>query len=159
MASGEVDQRGSEVLSVQACLALLAEKSGGVGRLGFVAEDGLRVLPLNFAVLEGALFLRIGPGQMFESLRRNAQVAFEIDEVDGTSSPPMGWSVSLQGVAQVVDGPVEHTEAVSLGVAPLVQDPGEIYVRVEPIAISGRHFSVNALARWRVANPAAAGEI
>ena len=48
-----------EILDVLECQRLLA--SAPVGRLGYTTDSGPRIVPMNFSLVLGALFLRTAP--------------------------------------------------------------------------------------------------
>src|SRR5688572_17969304 len=54
-----------------------------VGRLAFMADDGIVILPVNFLVHEERIYVRTEPGSTIASLADgNDDVAFEIDYHD-----------------------------------------------------------------------------
>jgi uncharacterized protein len=77
-------------------LHLLQDKSY-VGRVGFVAEGKIVVLPVNYLAEDDAIFFCTTDGTKLSALRGGAAVAFEVD-----ASQPMyhsGWSVLVNGTA------------------------------------------------------------
>ena len=78
--------RKIEELDEDQCLALIAP--GGVGRIAYASRFGLAVLPVNYALQDGAIVFRTAEnGPLDEDLRTgiaNAdyRVAFEIDSID-----------------------------------------------------------------------------
>ena len=90
------DRNGLEVLNRTDALRLLATQA--VGRIGITSEALPVVLPVNFALLDGEIYVRTGPGTKLDAATQNAVVAFEVDEVDPFSHS--GWSVMVTGIAR-----------------------------------------------------------
>jgi nitroimidazol reductase NimA-like FMN-containing flavoprotein (pyridoxamine 5'-phosphate oxidase superfamily) len=128
-----------EELDEEQCLALIAP--GGVGRIAYASRFGPAVLPVNYAIQDGAIVFRTAEhGPLDEDLRtgiRNAdyKVAFEIDSIDLAAR--QGWSVLIQGPAHHVTGTAE--EAVrQTGVESWAPGDRELFVRIVPSRITGR---------------------
>lgn len=94
----EVDSAGLEVLDHAECLRLL--RSVPVGRVVFSDQALPAVQPVNFVVLDGAIWFRTGEGSKLAAAARGAIVAFEADEFD--EELRSGWSVSVIGQAEEV---------------------------------------------------------
>jgi hypothetical protein len=149
------DERGSDILSAADCYRLLEGAAGGVGHLGLFLDGHIAVLPFNYRCYEGDVIVCLGPGSTLEALLSSPEVGFEVDHVDGNETwAPGAWSVLAHGTAGVVREPLEIGEASALGLTPLVSDAGHVYVRIRIEAISGRSFTVAALARGSLAPPA-----
>lgn len=90
--SAELDD-GMERLSTSECTQLL--RSGGVGLLALsgVAEPVLR--PVNYVLVQDALIIRTGQGQIFEAASALEPAAFAISQVDRLEHA--GWSVIATG--------------------------------------------------------------
>ena len=90
-----------EELSVEQCLNLIS--AGGIGRIAYTGRFGPAVLPVNYAVQDGAVVFRTATnGPLDEDLRTGItdadyKVAFEIDSIDLATR--QGWSVLIQGPA------------------------------------------------------------
>ena len=137
------------MLSATDCHRLLVQDSGSVGRLGFVRDGRPVVLPLNYVLLGDDVCLRLGPGSTLDVLLNEPTVAFEIDHVDPLdTNAPVAWSVLVQGSAQVLRDPIDLERATASGLTPLVTELGEVYVVIQSEILSGRYFSVGALARF-----------
>ena len=91
-------------LTEQRCRELLASHLPRIGRLAF-AEDGdpawPTVLPINYVLVRGAVYLRTFEGSKLYAALRRQRVAFEVDEVDAAWRE--GWSVLALGRLDVVD--------------------------------------------------------
>lgn len=92
---------GLEVLAVGECWRLLDDH--GVGRIAFLAEPGdpPYVHPMNYAVRDGCVVLRVRLGGFLDgALGRFPQgcpASFEVDHIDDAQHE--GWSVLLRGLA------------------------------------------------------------
>jgi nitroimidazol reductase NimA-like FMN-containing flavoprotein (pyridoxamine 5'-phosphate oxidase superfamily) len=128
-----------EELAEEQCLALIAP--GGVGRIAYNSRIGLVVLPVNYALQDGAIVFRTAEnGPLDEDLRTgiaNAdyRVAFEIDSYDLETR--QGWSVLIQGPAHHVTGTGEDAVRRS-GVEPWAPGDRELFVKIVPSWLSGR---------------------
>ena len=128
-----------EELDEDQCLNLIS--GGGIGRIAYVGRFGPAVLPVNYALRDGAVVFRTAAhGPLDEDLRTGItdadyKVAFEIDNID--TAAQRGWSVLIQGPAHHVTGAEE--EAVRQGgVESWAPGPRELFVRIVPSRITGR---------------------
>lgn len=86
-------------VSTSDCLELLGSRR--LGRIGFADPAGQKVLPVNYVMVDGCVYVATSP---FGSIARHAigtAVAFEVDEVDELMES--GWSVMVCGRASLVD--------------------------------------------------------
>jgi nitroimidazol reductase NimA-like FMN-containing flavoprotein (pyridoxamine 5'-phosphate oxidase superfamily) len=131
-----------EELDEDTCLQLISR--GGVGRIGYVGRFGLVILPVSYALRDGAVVFRTAEhGPLDEDLRTGIdgadyKVAFEIDEIDLPGR--QGWSVLIQGPAHHVTG-AGRDAAVQAGVQALAPGKRELFVRIVPSRITGRRIS------------------
>jgi len=73
-----------------------------IGRLGMVLEEGPYVVPVGFAYSNGKVFFHTCcKGLKMESLRKNRNVCFEVDEA--LSDATMSKSVIIFGTAEIVE--------------------------------------------------------
>ena len=88
-------------LSESECYDLLAVAV--VGRIGFVAADGVRIIPVNFRLGPGPrIFLKTSPeGAVAKLAQVAAPVAFEVDHHSGDFG--VAWSVLMNGTLRVLD--------------------------------------------------------
>ena len=128
-----------EELGEEECLALIAP--GGIGRIAYTSRFGPTVLPVNYAMRDGAIFFRTAEnGPLDVDLRTGIadadyRVAFEIDSLHLDTK--QGWSVLIQGPAHHVSGTEEETLR-EVGVEPWAPGPRELFVRIVPSRITGR---------------------
>jgi nitroimidazol reductase NimA-like FMN-containing flavoprotein (pyridoxamine 5'-phosphate oxidase superfamily) len=115
------------------CWRMIAR--AGFGRVAFVDDDGVAVLPVNAAVHDHRLIFRT---RSESSLARvaGATVGFEADHTDRVSES--GWSVVVRGtLVDVTDSPeVEHWDEYS--VHPWAPPPRDRWMMIEPSRVTGR---------------------
>ncbi|MFF5213576.1 pyridoxamine 5'-phosphate oxidase family protein [Streptosporangium sp. NPDC000396] len=131
-----------EKLDTDECLRLISP--GGVGRVAFTEPEGPVVLPVNYAVHNGAVVFRTAlGGPLDDQLRTGVQgvelkIAFEVDRIDEASRE--GWSVLIRGGAHHVVTGDEQSTAQASGVQPWAGGDRELYVTIVPTQISGRRI-------------------
>jgi nitroimidazol reductase NimA-like FMN-containing flavoprotein (pyridoxamine 5'-phosphate oxidase superfamily) len=118
--------------------------AGGIGRIAYTSRFGPAVLPVNYKLYEGTIVFRTALGSpLDEDLRTGISgaeyhVAFEIDEIDLATRE--GWSVLIQGSAHHVDSEAERAPLIRAGVEPWPGGDRELFVRIIPRRITGRHI-------------------
>ena len=130
-----------EELDEDQCLNLIS--GGGIGRIAYASRFGPAVLPVNYALQDGAVVFRTAAdGPLDEDLRTGIadadyKVAFEIDSIDLATR--QGWSVLIQGPAHHVTGAGQ--EAVRrAGIESWAPGPRELFVRIVPSRVTGRRI-------------------
>jgi len=129
------DHAGLEVLPFEMCLALLV--SVPVGRIGFIADGELVILPVNHLVDGQDVVFRTAAGSKLSAAGNGGLVAFEADSYDDLDRS--GWSVVISGVAEVIDDDAEADRLNNLGLHPwstAVEHP--FWIRIRPVSVSGR---------------------
>jgi nitroimidazol reductase NimA-like FMN-containing flavoprotein (pyridoxamine 5'-phosphate oxidase superfamily) len=131
---------GLEELSLDECLARLRSQS--VGRIAFVTDEQLSVVPVNYRVVESSgqtpgkwLALRTRPGNFIE--RASVMVAFEIDGID--TARRAGWSVLVRGTLHHID-PDAASFRERFDSEPWITEDRESWLIVEPYSITGRQL-------------------
>ena len=129
-----------EELPLDECLVLL--RGNAIGRIVFVTDDELTVLPVNYRVVEAAgttpgrwLALRTRPGNVIE--RASMMVAFEIDGID--PSHQQGWSVLVRGTLHHVDSDAASFRE-RFDSAPWVVAERDAWLIIDPFTITGRRL-------------------
>jgi nitroimidazol reductase NimA-like FMN-containing flavoprotein (pyridoxamine 5'-phosphate oxidase superfamily) len=126
-----------DVLSREECLRLLEFKSY-VGRVGFLSDGQLFVLPVNYLAEDEAIFFCTSEGTKLSALSGGNQVTFEVD-----ASQPLyhsGWSVMVSGTAREV---IDLDELDRLRHGPLrswAVPSSQHWVRISIESISGRQI-------------------
>jgi len=133
------DHAGLEVLPFDECLRLLA--SVPVGRVGFVADGEVVVLPVNHVVDGQDVIFRTAHGSKVSAAEGQNRAAFEADYYNEQTRS--GWSVLVNGRAEVVDAEADIQRMAPslsrLGVYPwvtAVQHP--FWIRIRLTSVSGR---------------------
>jgi len=125
-------------LSDDECLALLETTT--VGRIAFVDGQGQQLVPVNFALMDGAIYFRTLPdGFLAQLARDHDDVAFGVDHQDVFRD---GWNVTVRGSAREVEDRATINQVLSNhrlkpwagGVRPLV-------IKISPASIAGRRVS------------------
>jgi uncharacterized protein len=102
-----------ENLSTDECWRLLASQQ--IGRLAVAADDGVRILPVNYLVDGDAIAIRSQAHDLVRFAPLH-QVEFEVDHIDAEDGN--GWAVVTDGTAQLltdaIDTISEHTRALTL---------------------------------------------
>jgi uncharacterized protein len=134
-----VDHAGLEILPFNECLLLLA--SVPVGRVGFVADGEVVVLPVNHFVDGQDVIFRTAYGSKVSAAEGQNSAAFEADYFNEQTRS--GWSVLVNGCAEVVD---EEADIQRLGLSlsrrgvypwvTAVRHP--FWMRIRPTSVSGR---------------------
>ena len=121
------------------CLRLLA--SVPVGRVGFVADGEVVVLPVNHLVDGQDVIFRTAHGSKLSAAEGQDLAVFEADNYNEQTLS--GWSVLISGRAQVVDAEADiqrlRLSLSRLGVYPwvtAVRHP--FWIRIRPVSVSGR---------------------
>ncbi len=133
--SGEA--RVIEDISYSQCLSYLTTKD--VGRFALVVSGHPMIVPVNYAVDEGTIVVRSDVGTKVRSAPM-AQVAFEVDEVNGTTQE--GWSVLVSGPAlDITDATDPESERLrQLPLDTWAPGPKNHWLKIVPKLITGRRL-------------------
>jgi uncharacterized protein len=88
-----------ETLGRDECRRLLG--STNVGRLGYCADSGPRIMPMNYTLVSESVTFRTGLDTEASHQLFDHPIAFEVDQVDEFLQS--GWSVLVVGNAQPLD--------------------------------------------------------
>lgn len=123
-----------DVLDEATCWRLAVR--AGFGRVGFVLDDEVTVLPVNVAVTDGRVVFRTSSDTSLARAGNGSSVAFETDHTDRVAES--GWSVVIRGrLWDVTDRP-ETADWHQLLVRPWAPPPREVWMAIEPSAVTGR---------------------
>jgi uncharacterized protein len=129
------DHAGLEILPFDTCLRLLATVP--VGRIGFLADGEIVVLPVNHVVDGQSPVFRTAYGSKLSAAEGQELVAFEADSYDERTQS--GWSVLVTGRAQAVYEDDEIRRLSRLDPQPWVTTPDHpFWIRIYPTSITGR---------------------
>lgn len=131
------DRLGLIVLSDEECWSLI--DGTPIGRVAFVHDGEPQVLPVNFVVDGHQIAFRSTKGSKFSAASMRRPVAFEVDGWDVHTRS--GWSVLVEGTADLVLDAETEAELESKGLEPWAQhDHPMEWVRILPNDISGRRI-------------------
>lgn len=121
------------VLSEQRCYELLTATT--VGRLGFVQDGRVQIVPVNYVVSGQDLLLRTSPDGILGDLADDpTEVAFQVDHHDDLAGT--AWSVLMHGpLSRVAEG---EAPAVVGRVSPWAGGERDLPLRFGIEGITGR---------------------
>ena len=132
------DRGGLEILPFERCLQLLATVP--VGRVGFLADGEIVVLPVNHVMDGPDPVFRTARGSKLSAAEGLNVVAFEADSYDERTRT--GWSVLVNGRAHAIYEDAEIQRLNRLGLRPWVGAADRpFWIRIRPAAISGRRIT------------------
>jgi uncharacterized protein len=137
MSDMPTDHIGLEVLPFDDCLRLLG--SVPVGRVGFLYDGEVNVLPVNHAVDGQDVVFQVAYGSKLGAAARQEFVAFEVDGYD--TAARTGWSVQVTGTADLVieNADVGRLDALRLHPwATRIDKP--YWIRIRPTSVTGRRI-------------------
>ena len=138
MADHGFDQRAFQALGVEECRRLLAQHH--LSRIGLVDADGPLILPVNYVLHRLLVVFRTEAGTKLDAAVRGARVAFEVDAVDQAGRS--GWSALVRGDATEVTDAEDLRRLRALPLYPWAGWEQGHYVRITPMAVSGRRISL-----------------
>ena len=122
------------ILPEHECWDLLA--SVALGRIVTSVDDQPEIFPVNFTVQRRTVLFRTAEGTKLVSTAINRRVVFEADEHNVSE----GWSVIIKGIARILHSYDEIEEAERAGLLTWTAPAKTHYVRVQPMAVTGRRF-------------------
>jgi RimJ/RimL family protein N-acetyltransferase/nitroimidazol reductase NimA-like FMN-containing flavoprotein (pyridoxamine 5'-phosphate oxidase superfamily) len=130
----QVTARSTRFLDRDECLERLAHAR--LGRAAVTVNGVPHVVPVNYALLDGAIVFRSGAGTKFHAALLSEPMSFEVDHFDPDAAT--GWSVLVSGRSHLVVDPGELARVDAMGLEAL--DPGgkHAVVRVGADLVSGR---------------------
>ncbi|MGW5240514.1 pyridoxamine 5'-phosphate oxidase family protein [Monashia sp. NPDC004114] len=108
------------------------------GRLAFHLLDEVHIVPINYVVDGQRLLFLTMEGSKLLGMTMNADVAFEVDEIEGEHAT----SVILRGRARQLVGQAAWV-ADRLPMRPWVGTPKYIVVEIDGDEITGRRFDLH----------------
>lgn len=151
VAGGKADQNGRMAqttgvrdLPEHNCWMLL--RSAEVGRLALCTAEGPDVFPVNYVVDHGTIVFRTAEGSKLTTASTSDSVAFEVDGYDPQTND--AWSVVVKGRAEVVKRLHERIESLELPLFPWQASPKPFFVRIVPVGVTGRAFTVVERQVW-----------
>lgn len=131
------DRRGLGILDRAECLRRLAAVP--VGRIGFLRDGQVTVLPVNHVVHGEDITFRTTWGSKLQTAANGDQVAFEVDNFHLGSET--GWSVLVRGTTSIVEDPGVREELERQALASwLPPSANTFWIRVRADDVSGREI-------------------
>lgn len=122
-----------EELTTDACWEMLAQHK--FGRLAYVLDGEVNIVPINHAVVDGQIAFETGQGSKLLGIDEQATVAYEIDEI----GPDQGVSVVVRGFVVPLEG--EEARHADQGVQPWIDTPKVEVMALVPSAVTGRRYT------------------
>lgn len=108
----------------------------GFGRVGFVRDGEVSVLPVNATVSRNRVVFRTAVGTSLAAAGDGSTVVFEADDTDRVAES--GWSVVVRGrLWDVTERPETKSWSEQL-VRPWAPSSRDIWMVIEPSSITGR---------------------
>lgn len=129
------EQSGFRPIPREECLQRLQKAE--VGRVAWNTVDGPQILPVNFAIHDGAIVFRTAAYGPLADLRHVRRVAFEIDEFDRASKT--GWSVLVMGQSRAASKADELVKLWSQAdPVPWAEGTRNLFISISLDQVSGR---------------------
>ncbi len=122
------------VLPQSECWGLLSSVT--LGRLITSVDGQPEIFPVNFVVQRHTVLFRTAEGTKLVGAAINHNVLFEADD----HNVAQGWSVVVKGVARILHDEEELAEADRAQLLSWTSTAKQHYVRVHPLAVTGRRF-------------------
>lgn len=128
---------GLSQLGREECLRLLRTRS--VARLAYVARAGRPdIVPVNYALLDGDVLIRSGPGPKLQAAERREWVALEVDDIDDAGRT--GWSVVVVGRARRLTAAEQAAIAPDALPVTWADGPRTALIRIRVERLDGRRL-------------------
>ena len=108
------------------------------GRCAWSGQEGPRILPVNYSVLDGNVYFRTALYGSLANAASGGAVALEADELDDRLSS--GWSVVVLGRAEQVEDQTEVASLFHRIGQPWAPGSRPVLVRIRPSQVTGRRF-------------------
>jgi uncharacterized protein len=116
------------------CWSLL--ESAHLARVAWNGSEGVAVLPVNYAVVAGAVWFRTIPESRLARECGGQRVVIEVDQIDPVRRA--GWSVVVVGTAELVDA--QDVPDMLVGLEAWPEGPRSVFVRIDVHDVSGRRL-------------------
>lgn len=114
------------------CWGLLEEAE--VARVAWLGADGIRLVPVNYVVADGALWFRTDRESALARECAGQELVVEVDHVDAATAA--AWSVVITGLPELIDAAEAPDMLGEMRV--WAGGPHSTFVRVEPVSVTGR---------------------
>jgi nitroimidazol reductase NimA-like FMN-containing flavoprotein (pyridoxamine 5'-phosphate oxidase superfamily) len=115
-------------------------RSTAVGRVAFARDGQIVLLPVHHVVRGMDVYFRTSGGSKIEAAADHDPMGFEVDGYD--TAAVTGWSVTLSGIASVVDDDelAEELDDLDSHPWPIGEVAGSVWIRIRSDEISGREL-------------------
>jgi uncharacterized protein len=138
-------ESAATVLGEDDCWQLLARSE--VGRLAVSKHNVPEIFPVNFVIDNRTILFRTAEGTKMAALAGSGRVAFEIDGFDAPTG--QAWSVVVHGTAERVERLNDVFATHELPLFPWDSAPKPVFVRIDPLRVTGRRFVADRGVRER----------
>jgi len=136
MATTQPDGPVLAELSRAECLRLLATVP--IGRISYTRQALPAVDPVNFALYDGAIVIRVDAGGKLAAATRRTVVAFQADHIDLLLRS--GWSVTVVGRCEEVTDAGDIARLDNLGLEAWAPGTRDHFIRIVPGIVTGRRL-------------------
>lgn len=123
-------------------------RASDYGRVAFHPPAGLRIVPVNYTVADGAVVWRTAPYSELGTYGSGQPAVFEVDSVD--SAAHRAWSVVASGRMEVVS---DYDEVVLIraahGPKPLAGGSRNLYMKLRIDDLTGRRIGPGSEWVWQ----------
>ena len=127
-------------LAFDECVRLL--QAGVMGRVALTTPGGPQIVPVNYAAVEESILVATSPYSALGTYGPHQLVAFEVDHFDYENHT--GWSVVVQGRAEVVTDPAELRRLRAIWAPrPWADGARNLHLRIPWTELSGRSLGGN----------------
>ena len=129
---------GAKIIELDRAEALDLLTAKKVGRIGFLAEDGPVVLPMNYVLSGDHIIVRTVAFGVVARSAMDQKVAFEVDDVDDFLEA--GWSVLVRGAGTLLsDDQLEQLKS-NASPDPWAEGPRTLFFSIGCEQVSGRRL-------------------
>jgi nitroimidazol reductase NimA-like FMN-containing flavoprotein (pyridoxamine 5'-phosphate oxidase superfamily) len=107
-----------------------------IARIAWHSVDGIGLVPVNYAVADGALWFRIDKESALARECGGQEVVVEVDQVDTDTGS--GWSVVVKGTTELID--VREVPEMLVEMRVWAGGPRSLFIRIEPVQVTGRRL-------------------
>lgn len=130
----------TEKLTRDECWRLMQTQP--MGRVAAFMASRLELFPVNFAVIDGTIYIRTAPGTLLSTVLAAPEVVIEADGTEIRERMPHAWSVVVRGKAEEVSQAHEEEDLDENGPQPWQAGVKDDFVKIVPTEVSGRRFPV-----------------
>ncbi|MCE7481813.1 pyridoxamine 5'-phosphate oxidase family protein [Microbacterium profundi] len=132
------DRPLSRSLSPDECWARIVRAP--YGRIAAHAAEEIDIFPVTHGVDDGCVVFRTAPGTKLIELTIHKSIAFQIDGYDEDEA----FSVVVKGEAEEVSSAAQIDRLDGLGIRSWAPEEKDRWVRVNPVSVAGRIFTLPA---------------